>query len=85
MSTVAEPAEKAEHYLKLNNKYLVDTQLKRKDYVQASEKLWGAAVEIVKEIAAKRGIALNSHRELYRFVAKLKTELHEPELLNLFM
>ncbi|KAF5437405.1 hypothetical protein C5S35_04200 [Candidatus Methanophagaceae archaeon] len=86
MSSVAEAAEKAEHYLKLNNKYLVDadTLLKRKDYVQASEKLWGAAAEIVKVLAAKRGIALNSHRELYRFVAKLKIELHEPELLNLF-
>lgn len=88
MSSVAEAGEKAEHYLKSNNKYqyLDDAEelIKRKDYVQASEKLWGAAAEIVKVVAAKRGIALKSHRELYKFVAKLSTELEDPELVRRF-
>jgi len=83
--------------LKLNNKYLDEAEelIKKKDYVQAqpfkkaltekaSLKLWGAAAEIVKVTAAKRGIEIKSHRELYKFVAKLKTELGDPELLRLF-
>jgi len=87
MSSVADAGEKAaEHYLKLNNKYLEEAEelIKRRDYVQASEKLWGAAAEMVKVAAAKRGIVLKSHRELYKFVVKLKTELEEPELARLF-
>ena len=83
--------------LKLNNKYLDEAEelIKKKDYVQAqpfkkaltekaSLKLWGAAAEMVKVVAAKRGIEIKSHRELYKFVAKLKTELGDPELLRLF-
>jgi len=73
-----------------DNKYPEDAEelIKRKDYVQASEKLWGAAAaaEIVKVAAAnaKRGIKITSHRELYKFVATLSTELEEPELTRLF-
>jgi len=83
--------------LKLNNKYLDEAEelIKKKDYVQAqpfkkaltekaSLKLWGAAAEMVKVVAAKRGIEIKSHRELYKFVAKLKTEPGDPELLRLF-
>ena len=92
-----EAEEKVEHYLKLNNKYLDEAEelIKKKDYIQAqpfkkaltekaSLKLWGAAAEMVKVVAAKRGIEIKSHRELYKFVAKLKTELGDPELLRLF-
>ena len=81
-----EAEEKVEHYLKLNNKYLDEAEelIKKKDYVQASEKLWGAAAEMVKVVAAKRGIEIKSHRELYKFVAKLKTEPGDPELSRLF-
>ena len=83
--------------LKLNNKYLDEAEelIKKKDYVQAqpfkkaltekaSLKLWGAAAEMVKVVAAKRGIEIKSHGELYKFVAKLKVELGDPELLRLF-
>jgi len=78
--------EKAPDYLKLNNKYLkeADALISKHDYVQASEKFWGAAAEIVKAIAAKRGTALKSHGELYSFVSKLRDELGDPELARLF-
>ena len=81
-----EAEEKVEHYLKLNNKYLDEAEklIKKKDYVQASEKLWGAAAEMVKVVAAKRGIEVKSHGERYKFVAKLKTEPGDPELSRLF-
>ena len=78
--------EKAPNYLKLNNKYLkeADALISKRDYVQASEKFWGAAAEVVKAVAANRGIELKSHGELFNFVSQLKSELGEPELPRLF-
>lgn len=59
-------------YLKLNDKYPMDAYalIAKEDFVQASEKLRGAAAEIVKAIAARRGIVIKSHAELYTFVSK---------------
>jgi len=81
-----EPVEKARHYLALNMKYLQEAEelLKQKDYVQASEKLWGAAAEILKVVAARRGAELKSHRELFHFVVNLSRERDEPGLIRLF-
>ena len=36
------------------------------DFVQASEKGWGATAQIVKAIAQERGWSHNSHRDLYQ-------------------
>ena len=36
----------------------------------ASEKLWGASAEVVKVVAAKRGIKLKTHGDLWNFVSK---------------
>ncbi|HID90461.1 TPA: hypothetical protein EYP44_00690, partial [Candidatus Bathyarchaeota archaeon] len=79
--------EKAEHYSNLMRKYLKEAEafLAKRDYVQASEKLWGAAAEAVKVVAAKRGVELRTHGDLWRFVAKLRTELKDPELSRLFL
>ena len=76
----------AERYLKLNRKYLDEAEefLAKGDPVQASEKLWGAAAEMVKAVAAKRGISLKSHRDLWEFVAKLTDELNDPDITKLF-
>jgi len=77
---------KVEDYLKLNGKYFKEAEvlMGKGDYVQASEKFWGAAAEIVKAAAAKKGMAIKSHAELYTFVANLKDELDAPELPRLF-
>lgn len=66
-------------YLELNGKYLkeADELLAKGDYVQASEKLWGAAAEMIKAIAAKRGLGLGTHRSIGVFLAKLDTKLPE--------
>jgi hypothetical protein len=71
---------KEAHYRRLNGKYLKDADelLQKGDYVQASEKLWGAAAEIVKAVAAKRGIKLGAHRSLTKFVVELDEE--QPKL-----
>lgn len=76
----------AEHYLNLHRKYLEDADalILSGDYPQASEKLWGAAAEIVKAVGALRGIELKTHAELFQYVAKLREELKDPELSRLF-
>jgi len=49
------------------------------------KKLWGASAEMVKVVAAKRGIELKAHRDLWNFVTKLHTDLKDPELSKLFL
>jgi hypothetical protein len=46
--------EKVENYLNLNDEYLRGAQalVEKGDYLEASEKFWGAAAGIVKAIAA---------------------------------
>jgi len=80
-------SERVEHYLGLMNKYIKDAKelIAKGDYVQASEKLWGASAEMVKVVAAKRGIKLKTHRDIWDFVTKLHTESKDPELSKLFL
>lgn len=63
-------------YKRLNYKYLKEAEelLSRRDYAQASEKLWGATAEIVKAVAAKRGVSLGTHRSIGEFVDRLHRE-----------
>ena len=79
--------EVAEHYLGLARKYLKESEvfMGKGDYVQASEKLWGAAAEMVKAVAAKRGVELKTHGDLWGFVRELRNELKDPELSRLFL
>ena len=54
------------------------------DFVQASEKGWGATAQIVKAIAQERGWSHNSHRDLYQVVNALRHETGDAELATLF-
>ena len=54
------------------------------DYVQASEKFWGAATETVKALVAIRKVELRTHSDLWKFVGQLRTELKDPEISKLF-
>jgi len=73
-------------YVKLNNKYLKDAEaaLARKDFLQASEKRWGAAAQAVKAVAAKKGVAIRSHERLWDFVEKLDQDYPEWRLAQVF-
>ena len=75
-----------EKYLELNGKYLKEAQefSAKGDLVQASEKLWGAAAEIVKAVAASRGISLGTHSSPFEFVSELAKEHPDWSLLDLF-
>lgn len=79
--------DKAEHYSNLMRKYFreAETFLAKGDYVQASEKLWGAAAETVKAVAAKRGVELITYGDLWEFVVRLRNELKDPEIIKLFL
>ena len=69
-------------YLKLNSKYVKDANecLKKGDYVQASEKLWGATVTIVKAIAAQRKKTIKTHEGISFFMAQIATELKDQSI-----
>ncbi|KPV62284.1 MAG: Archaeal PaREP1/PaREP8 family protein [Candidatus Bathyarchaeota archaeon BA1] len=78
--------ETVKHHLELNRKYLSEGEslLAKGDPVQASEKLWGAAAEMVKAVAADRGMELRTHADLWMFITKLRDELNDPEITRLF-
>ena len=78
--------ENSNKYIEINGKYLKDAKelIEKKDYMQASEKYWGAAATIIKAVALKRGEELQSHGEIYKFINKLVEELSDDELLPLF-
>jgi len=78
--------EKIMRRINLSEKYFSEAKelLKEGDYVQASEKLWGAASQMVKAVAAKRNLELRSHSDLNRFVAELRREANEPEIRRLW-
>jgi len=83
---LSDPKAKAELHLRLCEKYLKEGEelLANKDYVQAGEKLWGASSQIVKAVASRRGLTLDTHARLWEFVGRLRTELEDPELGRLW-
>lgn len=83
---IADTEAKMELHLKLCEKYMHEAEdfLAKRDYVQASEKTWGAASQMVKAVAAKRGIKLRSHRELWEFITNLSKEHPDWNLLSMF-
>jgi hypothetical protein len=81
-----DPETRVEVHLKLSEKYLRDAEdfLAKGDYVQASEKAWGAAAQMVKALAAREGVELRSHGELHKYVAKLSKERGDREIMTLW-
>jgi hypothetical protein len=84
-SGVAQKA-KVRHYRRLNGKFLRDAQelLRSGDVVQASEKFWGAAAEIVKAYAASRGLRTRTHGALWQVVIDLDQKHPSLSLLRDF-
>jgi uncharacterized protein (UPF0332 family) len=83
---ISDPEAKAELHLRLSEKYMSEAEgfLAKKDYVQASEKAWGAASQIVKAIAAMEGKELRSHGELHKFVAQVSEKVGDKDLGRLW-
>ncbi len=74
-----DPPEHAEFHRDLAEKFLREAEelLARGDYVQASEKAWGAAAQMVKAVAAKKGKELKSRGDLWRFALEVAGENDE--------
>jgi len=54
------------------------------DLLQASEKGWGAAAQMVKSVAEARGWPHNGHHELWRAVNRLVDETEDPTIRTAF-
>ena len=81
-----DPKTKAEIHENLSEKYLKDAEelMKKGDYVQASEKAWGAASQMLKAEAAGRGVELRGHSALHRFVITIARERGDEEIRRLW-
>jgi uncharacterized protein (UPF0332 family) len=81
-----DPSERVELHLKLSEKFLREAEelLAKGDYVQASEKAWGAASQMVKALAVKEGGELRSHASLWEYVNKVAKRLGDVELRHLW-
>ena len=83
---ITDPEARVELHLKLCEKYIREAEelLAKKDYVQASEKAWGAAAQMVKAVAAREGRVLGSHAALWEYVDELAERLGDAELRRLW-
>ena len=83
---IVDPEAKAELHLKLCEKYAREAEefLARKDYIQASERAWGAASQMIKALAAREGKELRSHASLWEYMDKLAEKLEDIELRHLW-
>jgi len=82
-----DPNDRLRVYIELHKKYVreAEKKIEEKDFIQASEKIWGAAASIVKAAALvllrKR---LSSHGEMWEFVSKLADKYNDNELRHLW-
>ena len=59
-------------------------ELARGDTRQASEKGWGAAAQMFKAIAERRGWERRGHRQIRRVASRLSDETGDPEIRRLY-
>jgi hypothetical protein len=85
VKVLGDPEDRVEYHLGLSRRFLEEGYrlLGEGDYVQASEKLWGAA-QAVKAAAAREGLELRSHRDLWDYDEKLAEGMGDDELPMLF-
>ena len=59
-------------------------ELAQGDSMQASEKGWGAAAQMVKAVAQQRGWEHQGHRQLFSAVRRLRSETANEDIRRLF-
>ncbi|MCE4598599.1 MAG: PaREP1 family protein [Desulfurococcales archaeon] len=86
MKALGDPRDRVEYHLGLSRRFLGEglRLLGEGDYVQASEKLWGAAAQAVKAAAAREGLELKRHRDLWDYIKRLAERTGDDELVLLF-
>lgn len=58
--------------------------LREGNLIQASEKFWNAVVQALKAVAAKEGLELKTHGDLWKYVNKLAKTRGDLEIAKLF-
>jgi uncharacterized protein (UPF0332 family) len=73
-------------YSKQSHRLVQNAQkfLEKGDLDKASEFLWGGVAQAVKALAAKRGLMLKTHGELWEFMRELAMEINDPTLYEDF-
>ncbi|MCY4624341.1 MAG: PaREP1 family protein [Chloroflexi bacterium] len=73
-------------YIKRSRRYLAQSEeeLERGDLLQASEKGWAAASQILKAVAEERGWRHRNHNDLYKAIDLAVGETNDLELRFLF-
>jgi uncharacterized protein (UPF0332 family) len=86
LNTPLDLSEKLGLHLKLSEKFLKEAEefLIKGDYVQASEKSWGAAAQMIKALATKEGKELKSHSSLWIYMNDLVKRTQDSELRRLW-
>ena len=79
MTLVGSHAETSQHLIRQ-----ADEELERGDFLQASEKAWGAAVHAVKSVSERRGWEHDSHRLLFTVARRIAEEVGDPDIRRLF-
>ncbi|HHT9124469.1 MAG TPA: PaREP1 family protein [Candidatus Brocadiia bacterium] len=71
-------------YITLHQKYLndADVLLRKGDYAQASEKLWGSTATLAKAIATLKKKRIKSHDGITFFLTDVAKELKDKSILN---
>ena len=72
-------SKRKSNYLQSSNKYLNDSEslLKNADFAQASEKIWGAVVTLLKAIAEQKRKRLTTHQGINYFFSEIANELKD--------
>jgi uncharacterized protein (UPF0332 family) len=73
-------------YRAISKEYLAKAKrlLRKRDYRQASEKLWGAASSMVKAVADTKGWQHDGHSQLFKVIERLMIETGDWWLDTLF-
>ena len=77
--TTQQYQQASEHFLAQARRELADG-----DLPQASEKGWGATVQILKAVAEQRGWEHNRHRHYHRAASRLRAETGDGDIFRLF-
>jgi uncharacterized protein (UPF0332 family) len=78
--------KKSKEYYNQGDKYLeaAECLLKSGDYLQASEKFWGAATQFVKSVAEDNGWKHDGHANLFKVINDLSRKTGDKEYNTFF-
>ena len=85
--TYTTPEALAEEYRQTGQRYIrqADAEFDKGDFLQASEKAWGAASQYLKALAVIRGMRHHTHRELRMVANQIVAETDEERIGDLFV